>query len=433
MEPIKYIKNLEGISLNRKFFMGLSVCKNIYHEQKTILMGNIIFKYSITILLFVNAFLPHNLYADTITEKDNTKVSVVVIDPGHGGRDPGAVIGSAREKDIVLDISMKLGKYIQTNFPNVKVVYTRTKDVFIPLHKRADIANKNDADLFISVHVNAVDHKGVQGTETFVLGQHRSEDNLEVAKKENAVILLEDDYTSTYEGFDPNSPESYIMFELVQDEYKEQSISLATEIQDQFRERAKRKDRSVKEAGFLVLRETTMPGVLIETGFISHSGERKYLMSETGKTHIASSIYRAFKKYKNDREQKSSFHLVTEDIAPKPIKREEETAEKTSKPAEPSTNQPTSNKKSKEDLYFSVQIMALKKKLSPTPENFKGEKNIFRVDAQNISRYFSGKFNTEQQAFQEQQKLKEKYSTAFIVAFHNNNLISLKKAQEILK
>ena len=374
---------------------------------------------SIFVLIFSSVLLANN-YAQ---EKDESRITVVVIDPGHGGKDWGASMGKAKEKDIVLDIALKLGSIIKINYPNVKIVYTRKKDIFIPLHQRANIANKNKADLFISIHVNAVEQKSVRGTETFVLGQHRSKDNLAVAKKENAVILLEDDYTKTYEGFDPNSPESYIMFELVQDEYLDQSVMFASAIQKQFREQANRVDRSVKQAGFLVLRRTTMPSVLIETGFLSHTSERNYLLSESGKTNLASAIFKAFKEYKRKIEDKSSFNLVTKEVPP-------ETKEKI---ADPSTTKELVSQKNIENpntnnIFFSVQIMALKRKLEPNSANFKGEKNIFILESADINRYFSGKFKTIKEAETEKYRIQKKYKNAFVVAFENNKLISVKKA-----
>ncbi len=359
-------------------------------------------------------------------EKDESRVSVVVIDPGHGGKDWGASMGRAKEKDIVLDIALKLGEIIKTNYPGIKIVYTRSKDVFIPLHQRANIANKNKADLFISIHANAVEQKSVQGTETFVLGQHRSKDNLEVAKKENSVILLEDDYNKTYEGFDPNSPESYIMFELVQDEYLEQSVMFASAIQKEFKERAHRVDRSVKQAGFLVLRRTTMPSVLIETGFLSHTSERSYLLSESGKTNLASAIFRAFAAYKKKIEAKSSFNLITEKSIDKPDNKNNNQPTPSKVKTKPTTLKTDKNPKS--DIYFSVQIMALKKKLETTPQNFKGEKNIFIVEAKDINRYFSGKFSSPEEAEKEKRRIQKKYKSAFVVAFEKNKLISVKKA-----
>lgn len=379
---------------------------------------NIIFS-----LIFSLIFSPNLRQNNSAIEKDESHITVVVIDPGHGGKDWGASMGKAKEKDIVLDIALKLGSIIKINYPNVKIVYTRKTDVFVPLHQRANIANKNKADLFISIHVNAVDKKSVHGTETFVLGQHRSKDNLAVAKKENAVILLEDDYTKTYEGFDPNLPESYIMFELVQDEYLDQSVMLASAIQKQFREQANRVDRSVKQAGFLVLRRTTMPSVLIETGFLSHTSERNYLLSESGKTNLASAIFKAFKEYKRKIEDKSSFNLVTKKIP----------AETKEKIVEHSSTIELASQKNIENtdtnnIFFTVQIMALKRKLETNSANFKGEKDIFIIEAEDINRYFSGKFKTIKEAETEKYRIQNKYKSAFVVAFENNKLISVKKA-----
>lgn len=360
------------------------------------------------------------------SESQKEGISVVVIDPGHGGRDLGAAFGNAVEKNIVLDIALKLGTTIKDNYPDIKVVYTRTSDTFIPLYKRAEIANNNEADLFISIHVNSVNARSVQGTETFVLGLHRNDDNLEVAKKENAVILLEDDYNTTYEGFDPNLPESYIMFETMQEEFQGQSVMLASSIQNEFRDYAKRLDRSVKMAGFLVLRETTMPSVLIETGFISHNGERQYLTSEAGRTRLAYSIFRAFREYKSDIEQRSSFHLVTQN--------ETEIANNTgvntnSSPSELPLAQSRSHNapENSDEIFYSVQIMALTRKIEATPANFKAEENIFRVEGQNLNRYFSGNFKSIKEAEQEQSRICTKYPNAFVVAFKNNKLISVKK------
>ncbi|MFW6222671.1 MAG: N-acetylmuramoyl-L-alanine amidase family protein, partial [Bacteroidota bacterium] len=195
------------------------------------------------------------------------KLNVVVIDPGHGGKDPGASGKYSKEKDIVLQVSKKLGHYIQKYMDDVKVIYTRDKDVFVPLHERADIANKNNADLFISIHANAISTSSVYGVETFAMGLHKSESNLEVAKKENKVIELEDNYEEEYEGFDPSSAESYIIFSLMQNTYLSQSLEFASYVQNQFRERVNRNDRGVKQAGFLVLWRTNMPSILVELGF----------------------------------------------------------------------------------------------------------------------------------------------------------------------
>jgi len=234
-----------------------------------------------------------------------------------------------------------------------------------------------------------------------------------VAKKENSVILLEDNYSTTYEDFDPNSSESYIMFETLQSEYLEQSVMLASVIQDEFREKAKRLDRSVKQAGFLVLRETTMPSVLIETGFLSHASERNYLMSDKGRTNIATAIYTAFKDYKRKIEEKSSFNLVTAETSNPDYK----------KPKPESKNPNTQNL-----LFFSVQVAATSQSIEPVPSNFKGETNIFKINTEKTYRYYSGRFSTYEKALEEKGRLQSKFKDAFIVAFENDKLISVKKA-----
>lgn len=228
------------------------------------------------------------------------KISKVVIDAGHGGHDPGTHGKKYKEKDIALNIALKVGKYIEAYVPGVEVIYTRKDDSYIALDKRAEIANKNDADLFISIHVNSIPNNTTYGTETWVMGLHRSESNLEVAKRENSVILLDENYTERYEGFDPNSAESYILFSLTQDAYYESSIKMAQKVEHQFKTRVGRHSRGVKQAGFVVLYKTAMPSVLVETGFITNSAEEDYLGSERGQDLIASGIYRAFKEYKLD-------------------------------------------------------------------------------------------------------------------------------------
>ena len=355
--------------------------------------------------------------APALSKPKEAALNVVVIDPGHGGKDPGAKVNGVREKDIVLDICLKVGNYIKKNYPGVKVIYTRSTDIFIPLFKRAQIANKNKADLFISVHANSVGAPSVAGTETFVLGNHRSEDNLEIAKKENSVILLEDNYTTRYEGFDPNSSESYIMFEMVQNEYLEQSLGFAAEVQKQFKERAKRIDRGVKQAGFLVLRETTMPSVLVEVGFISNTREKNYLVSENGKTYLASAIYRSFKQYKEDIEAKSKFNLS---VPESPL--EEGTGHT------PSNTSTKNVVKNNGGLYYSVQLAASSRKLKLVPANFKGEKNVFFKKSGNLYKYYSGKLSDFESAKHEKKRIEKKFPGAFIVAFENNEPVPVKKA-----
>jgi N-acetylmuramoyl-L-alanine amidase len=228
-------------------------------------------------------------------------VTTVVIDAGHGGKDPGCLGHRAKEKDIALAIALALGRYIEKNCPDVKVIYTRHDDNFVELFQRAEIANRNKADLFISIHCNSSPSPSAYGVETFVMGLNKSQANLNVAKKENSSILLEDNYKKNYGGFDPNSPEAYIIFSLYQNAYLDQSLNLASKIEKQIG-KAGRFGRGVKQAGFLVIYKTTMPGMLVEAGFLSNESEEEFLMSDVGKNTIAFSIFKAFREYKNERE-----------------------------------------------------------------------------------------------------------------------------------
>lgn len=225
-------------------------------------------------------------------------VDTVVIDAGHGGKDPGTHGVFLKEKDVALKIAMKVGGYIEKNLPGVKVIYTRTTDKYLALDERAEIANKAKADLFICIHANAVPREEIFGTETYVMGMHKTEGNLEVAKRENGVILLDNNYEQRYEGFDPSSPESYILFSLAQGAYQESSLRFAEKVESQFKRRLGRKSHGVKQAGFLVLWRTAMPSVLIEVGFLTNKKEEKFLGETNGQELIASGIYRAFKDYK---------------------------------------------------------------------------------------------------------------------------------------
>jgi len=235
------------------------------------------------------------------TVKVPYRIKTVVIDAGHGGHDSGCLGSSAKEKIIALEVALKLGAMIEEKFPDVKVVYTRKTDEFIELHERAAIANRNHADLFICIHCNSGGPSAF-GVETYVMGLHKTDDNLNVAKRENSSILLEKDFKQKYDGFDPNSPEANIVFSLYQNAYLAQSLKFASAVQGQVEEYAGRFNRGVKQAGFLVLYRTAMPSVLIETGFLTNNSEEKYLLSEKGQNNIASSVFKAFEEYKLDME-----------------------------------------------------------------------------------------------------------------------------------
>ena len=278
-----------GLAFSEKF---TTLCKAIANTSDIArLVRNLGFK---TLLLAITL-----LNSSATDVPADYKVDVVVIDPGHGGRDPGTNGKYAKEKDVALKISLKLGAYIKKNFPEVKVIYTRKDDRYIALDERADIANKAKADLFICIHANAIVNANAWGTETYVMGLHKEEGNMEVATRENAVITLDENYHERYEGFDPHSPESYILFSLAQSAYQQSSLLLAQKIEEQFKTRAGRYSRGVKQAGFWVLWRTAMPSVLIETGFLSNSKEEAFLSSTNGQDLIASGIYRAFKEYKS--------------------------------------------------------------------------------------------------------------------------------------
>jgi N-acetylmuramoyl-L-alanine amidase len=240
-------------------------------------------------------------FSTPVAAQQPYKIRKVVIDPGHGGKDPGCSGHHSKEKEIALSIGLELGKKIKAAFPEIQVIYTRETDIFVPLNERAAIANRNKADLFISVHCNYIGVRNrATGTETYVLGLHRAEDNLDVAKRENSAILLEDNYEKTYEGFDPNSPEGHIILTMFQNVHFEQSIMFATNVEQMFKKMSKLPSRGVKQAGFLVLRETTMPGALIETGFLSTDLDEQYLMKKENQQEMASCIFIAFQQYKKE-------------------------------------------------------------------------------------------------------------------------------------
>ncbi len=246
-------------------------------------------------------FIKESQIADT-----DYQINTIVLDAGHGGKDPGCSGKKSKEKDIALGIALKLGQKLERNFPELHVIYTRDRDVFIPLHRRASIANDNDADLFISIHCNYIRGSSVtKGSETYVMGLHTAEENLAVAKRENEAILFEEDYENIY-GIDPNSDEGHILYNFVQNTFLDQSLSFASKVEDQIAVHERRRSRGVKQAGFQVLRQTAMPSVLVETGFLSNSQEENYLLTHAGQQGVAESVFRAFQDYKHEVEDYST-------------------------------------------------------------------------------------------------------------------------------
>jgi N-acetylmuramoyl-L-alanine amidase len=254
----------------------------------------ILLSFLIAIPFLFGGFIPNE------TMMPAFRMKKIVLDAGHGGKDPGNIGSKAREKDINLAVTLLVGKYIKENMPDVEVIYTRDDDTFYEVKNRPQIANVNKADLFVSIHSNSAANKSAYGTETFVMGTKYFEANFDIVKKENSVIFLEENYEEAYEGFDPTSPESYMMFNLTQKAFIGNSISLADQIETQFRDRVGRKSRGVKQGPFLVLWTPSMPSVLVELGFLSNSEEEKFLMSQEGKEYMASAIYRSIKTYKEE-------------------------------------------------------------------------------------------------------------------------------------
>ena len=350
----------------------------------------------------------------------------VVIDPGHGGRDPGAVGRKGKEKNINLNVALKLGNLIQANHKDVRIVYTRQKDVFVTLDKRAQIANNAKADLFISIHTNSVARgRTVRGTETYTLGLHRTDDNLEVAKKENSVILIENDYEQRYAGFNPNSAESYIIFEFLQDKNMEKSVDFATQIQRQFKNTAKRIDKGVHQAGFLVLRETTMPGVLVELGYISTPDEERYLLSEAGTSDLAKSIYQAFANYKSRHDSPSA-----RSVEPSPTLPKESTPDKPAPKTEKKTPAPAPKKSntSQGKPVFKIQILASDKKLSNQSKQFKGLSPVGYYQEKGLYKYTYGDNTDYNKVLRTKKQIASKFKGAFIVAFKNGKKMDVNQA-----
>ncbi len=360
------------------------------------------------------------------SSENGYRLKTVIIDAGHGGKDPGSLGKNTSEKEIVLAIALKAGKYIEEHCEDVKVIYTRKTDIFVPLMQRAEIANSNKADLFISIHANGSENKQVYGTESLVLGLHRAGENFEVAKKENAVIFLEDNYHTKYEGFDPNNPESYIIFSLMQNLYFEQSINFAALLQEQFRVRAQRKDRGVKQQGLLVLAQTAMPGILIESGFVTNPDEEIYLQSEEGQEYIASAIYRAFRDYKEIMETKTS---MTAGIGKQ--YKTADTMNGNMNPGIDTTSDLAPNQVAAEwvsPIEFKVQIAASTKSVAGSSHSFKGLTDVKEYKVGNIYKYAVGSSRTFQEIIPFSKQIKEKFPDAFIIAVKEDKIIPLDQA-----
>ena len=386
-------------------------------------------------------------------------VTKVVIDAGHGGHDPGCLGKKSKEKDVALGIALKLGKKIEENFPDVSVIYTRKTDVFVELYERANIANNARADLFICIHCNSAcyfDKKKkkeicntvTSGVESWVMGLNKTDENLEVAKRENEVILLEKDYTKQYNGFDPNSPEANIIFSLYQNTYLDKSLKMASFVQEEMKARG-RGERGVKQAGFLVLYKTSMPSILIETGFLSNPLEEKFLSSEKGQDELAYSIYKAFKHYKASVEaakveiDRPDSGNQKKEPEPKPDSSSKESKESDKKVQATNHQKPEENTKpveapktkpatsGDEVLQWSVQFYTSPKPIADNHKIYNSFEEVKEDFHAGLYKYSTGLLATKQEAMKLQTKIRQMgYKDAFIVVFLNNKRITIREANE---
>jgi N-acetylmuramoyl-L-alanine amidase len=393
-------------------------------------MGNPYRLFSFCLALFFAFSIQANI-------RDNA--FVLVIDPGHGGKDAGAIGRKGKEKDINLAVSSLLGKYITAKHPDVKLIYTRNRDVFIGLNERADIANKANANLFISIHTNAVERRNsqIKGCEVFTFGLSRSEENLEVAKRENAVILLEDNYKQKYENFDPHSSESYIIFEFMQNKFVEQSVNFASIIQKQLVRTANRRNRGVKQAEYLVLRKSSMPRVLVELDFISNPEAESYLLSRKGQETLALAISNAFTEYKKDFDRKSNT------LASAPVSKNRKNAQTNIVPEEaytpderertnvldvvdelkgPDVN-PVQKGNANGNIVYKVQILTSPKKLPEKSRELKGYKADYYIE-KNLYKYTYGESSDWKEINRVHKKIVKDFKDAFIVRFKDGEKVS---------
>jgi len=367
-------------------------------------------------LLLLAALFVNPLFADD-KKKKNNKIRTIVIDPGHGGKDSGTM-GTKRytqyEKHIALDISLKLGNYIKDAFPDIKIIYTRKTDVFLELWERTELANEKNADLFISVHCDGFTNPNPSGASVFVMGMSKLKANMDVAMRENSVMYLEDNFKEKYDGFDPKSPESYIVFSLMQNTFLDQSISIAEKIEDEFANRAKRKSRGVKQAPFYVISRVNMPSILIEAGFLTNPKEEDFLNTELGKDHIASAIFRGFRSYKESVDGSNISELDKLTVKEKEI-----------------IKIPTPKKEITTDrVVFKVQIGTyLKSMLSD--KSFMNL-NSYEEIINETYKYYVGNVYNKVSADNLKVKMREKgFKGAFVVAFYQDKRISMQEALDL--
>lgn len=392
-------------------------------------------KHKLTFFIIVISLLISGITAFGQKKAGLTKV---VIDAGHGGHDPGTLGKKSREKDVTLTIALRLGKLIQDNLPGVEVIYTRKTDVFIELFRRSQIANDNKADLFISIHCNSSTNPIPRGVESWVMGLHKSKENLEVAKKENASILMEENYKQ-YDGFDPNSPVANIIFSLYQNIYLDQSLAMASKVQSFATQPLSMPNRGVKQAGFWVLYKTTMPGILVETGFLSNAEDEEYLLTEKGQDEMANAIFNAFKAYKeacdNGRLSTLAENRNNPPSQSKPVCVKDSTSNQHQLQQPKAKNEPKQLAvQLAEEVVYRVQILSDPKKLAPNNPVFKGLTNVESYDYQGVHKYVSGKYSNMEEAVKLQNQLRSGgFKDAFVVAFYKGVRITIAEAKQIMQ
>ncbi|MBR2493537.1 MAG: N-acetylmuramoyl-L-alanine amidase [Paludibacteraceae bacterium] len=378
-----------------------------------------------TILIFLG-FILHS-YAFT-----------VVLDAGHGGHDAGAVGSFSKEKNINLRYALLVGDMIKKNIPDAKVIYTRDKDVFVDLNERARIANRKKADLFVSIHTNSSKNSSAKGMETFTLGVSRSKENMEVAMLENSVIMLEEDYEKKYEGFDPNSVDSYIMFEFMKDQYMDRSITCADFIQKKMINASKRNDRGVRQAGFLVLRATAMPSVLIELGFISNKEEEKYLNNNENQVKIATAIFNGIKEYKHELDKKSGNSNSEElGVRSEELKVKEELGVRSEELGVKEENKEDKGELKNEkgeitpnseyEYEFFIQYLVSKNNYNADNTVFKGHTPTKILNENNLYKYLIGPYDVNT-VFNKRNEITKDFPDAFIVAYKQGQKVSTPEA-----
>ncbi|MEI6883040.1 MAG: N-acetylmuramoyl-L-alanine amidase [Bacteroidota bacterium] len=382
------------------------------------------------------------MQSESIHAQKKVAIRRVVIDAGHGGQDPGTIGQRAKEKNVALAIALKLGNMIQKNCKDVKVIFTRDRDVFVELNRRAQFANDMKADLFISIHCNANTNHSLRGAETYVMGLHRTQANLEIAKTENASILMESDYAKRYDGFNPNTDESYITFSMFQDAYLEQSMEFAAEVQKQFEERVGMNDRGVRQAGFLVLYKTTMPSVLVETGYLSNPNEETFMVTDKGQEYIASAVFRAFKNFKQNVEtpEQAVSQQYPKSYVPKPettqAKKPSPDAHQQKQLTQPPTTASISGasdapplKPSASGISIRVQVASISREVETTSSMFAGLSGVRMYQHNGMYKYTVGDETSMAAAERLLSQVKTKgFRDAFIVFFKNDARITKEEA-----